>query len=105
MKDFSVSLIGKGNKLIKECTVTSFPSGLIMITFDCTKRYASVYRNANTVFTISIMNDGLVTDQQIVNIPELENIGITSDYYLSYSYQKEQAVVHCIPWKFYEDNI
>lgn len=92
----------KESALLKQYTIESFPSGVIMIVFDFIKRFASVYRNANDIFTLTVIRNGTITDQEVIIIPELETVGIGMEYCTSYSTEKEQAVVHCVPMKYYE---
>lgn len=91
------------SKLLKEMTVETYPSGVIIIVFDFTKRFASVYRNANDVFTLTAMMDGVVTDQEVITIPELSGVGVGMEYYTSYSTEKEQCIIHCVPMKYYDE--
>lgn len=89
------------SNILLEYSLEEYSSGVILILFDCKKRFASVFRNANDIFTLTIMKDGVVLEQEVLLIPELAKIG-TGEYYTSYSTEKEQAVIHCVPYKFYE---
>lgn len=89
------------SKLLKRYEVTTYLSGIVTIAFYCIQKEASIFRNANDLFTITVTRDSQ-EQRELVSIPELETIG-ARNYYTSYRSDKEEVVITCIPDSYFDE--